>query len=403
MKLYILGKNTDDKGTQLEELTRDILASQGYENIVANSVYSGGSEIDVAASYKKQVGIKNMDFPVICECKAHDKSIVMTDWLKFIGKLYIEKLKNEHTIGLMIALSGANGNVVGSYNDIKDKGFIQLIANDDLIVLLSKKYSLSKLSSIEEYVNKFTDRILTEICLAYYNKSIYWIIGFAEGEYTVIRHDYQAISKEQAELLLPLISNNIPFTNYINIEEEHKAIARQSILNTLILSFLMDCPEITLDEVITKIQLTVNEENTTISLEDIKFAIKKNPFIVQIENKSLSLLDKGKVDFIEFYRFILKNALHTRVLSRKFYVENINEDLLKRICSIQKNINIPTEKIDNCLFLLQHSLSALSYAIYPDQFIIRYRSSNGTPFSNVDKGHTEHFFDTIINCLENPV
>lgn len=38
----------------------------------------------------------------------------------------------------MIALSGANGNVVGSYNDIKDKGFIQLIANDDLIVLLAK-------------------------------------------------------------------------------------------------------------------------------------------------------------------------------------------------------------------------------------------------------------------------
>ena len=149
MKLYILGKNTDDKGSQLEDRTRDILASQGYENIVANTVYSGGSEIYVAASYKKQVGIKNMDFPVICECKAHDKAIVITDWLKFIGKLYIEKLKNEHTIGLMIALSGANGNVVGSYNDIKDKGFIQLIANDDLIVLLAKKYSLSELSSIE--------------------------------------------------------------------------------------------------------------------------------------------------------------------------------------------------------------------------------------------------------------
>lgn len=100
MKLYILGKNTDDKGSQLEDLTRDILASQGYENIVANTVYSGGSEIDVAASYKKQVGIKNMDFPVICECKAHDKAIVMTDWLKFIGKLY----NNKSLIKLLIRL-----------------------------------------------------------------------------------------------------------------------------------------------------------------------------------------------------------------------------------------------------------------------------------------------------------
>lgn len=120
MKLYILGKNTDDKGSQLEELTRDILATQGYGNIVTNSVYSGGSEIDVVASRKSLTGVNNMDYPVICECKAHDKAIVMTDWLKFIGKLYIAKLKNKYTIGLMLALSGANGNVVGSYNDIKD-------------------------------------------------------------------------------------------------------------------------------------------------------------------------------------------------------------------------------------------------------------------------------------------
>lgn len=39
----------------------------------------------------------------------------MTDWLKFIGKLTIERKKNPNAIGLMIALSGANGSVMGSY------------------------------------------------------------------------------------------------------------------------------------------------------------------------------------------------------------------------------------------------------------------------------------------------
>lgn len=399
MKLYILGKNTDDKGSQLEELTRDILATQGYGNIVTNSVYSGGSEIDVVASRKSLTGVNNMDYPVICECKAHDKAIVMIDWLKFIGKLYIAKLKNKYTIGLMLALSGANGNVVGSYNDIKDDGSIQLIANDDLIVLLSGKYSLPESSSIEKYISQFTNRTLTEICLAYYNKSIYWIVGFAEGGYTIVKHNCQSITKEHTDLLLPLINDNTSFTGYINIEDEHKAIIRQSILNTLVLSFIIDCPLITLDEMVSKIQIIPNEENTTVNLADIKSVIEKNPFVFQSKNGTLSLLDKEKINFIEFYRFILKNAIHSRILSRKFYIENINEDLLKRICSIQENITVPKEKIDDCLFLLKHSPTALSYAIYPDQFIIKYRSSNGPPFSNVDKGHTEHFFNSLINCF----
>jgi hypothetical protein len=32
--------------------------------------------------------------------------------MKFIGKVYVEKLKNELTIGLFIALSGANYNTL---------------------------------------------------------------------------------------------------------------------------------------------------------------------------------------------------------------------------------------------------------------------------------------------------
>lgn len=400
MKLYILGKNSDDKGSQLEELTRDILDSQGYKNIVTNSVHSGGSEIDVIASRKNLTGMNNMDYPVICECKAHDKTIVMTDWLKFIGKLYIAKLKNKYTIGLMIALSGANGNVVGSYNDIKEDGSIQLIANDDLIVLLSRIYSLPELSSIEKHISQFTNRAITEICLVYYNKLIYWIVGFAKGKYTIVKHNCQSITKEQTDLLLPLIHNNTSFTGYINIEDEYRALARQSILNTFVLSILMDRPQITLDEVVSKIQLTPNEENTTINLEDIQSAIEKNPFVYQSKNGTLSLLDKENIDFIGFYRFILKNAIHPRILSRKFYIENIDEDLLKKICSIQENISIPKERIDDCLFLLRHSLTALSYAIYPDPFIIRYRSSIGTLFPNVDKGHTEHFFNSLITCFQ---
>ena len=37
MKLVILGKNKDDKGTQLEQLAIKILRSQGYVDIIPNT------------------------------------------------------------------------------------------------------------------------------------------------------------------------------------------------------------------------------------------------------------------------------------------------------------------------------------------------------------------------------
>lgn len=115
MKLVILGKNKDDKGTQLEQLAIKILRSQGYVDIIPNMQVSGASELDVTAHKSNQTGIKDIRTPVICECKAHESPINMTDWLKFIGKLTIERKKNPNAIGLMIALSGANGSVMGSY------------------------------------------------------------------------------------------------------------------------------------------------------------------------------------------------------------------------------------------------------------------------------------------------
>lgn len=120
IKLYILGANNDDKGSQLEELTTSILKRQGYRNISTNAIYSGGSEIDAIATHTNPLGVSEIEYPIICECKAHNKPININDWLKFIGKIYLARFNKPQTIGLMIALSGANGNVIGSYNEKKN-------------------------------------------------------------------------------------------------------------------------------------------------------------------------------------------------------------------------------------------------------------------------------------------
>ena len=83
MKLHILGKNKKDKGGQLETLTKLILANQGYTNITLNYIGTGGHEIDVYAIRRQTVGIKEVEYPVICECKAHEKMISMPDYDKF--------------------------------------------------------------------------------------------------------------------------------------------------------------------------------------------------------------------------------------------------------------------------------------------------------------------------------
>ena len=150
MKLHILGKNKKDKGGQLETLTKLILANQGYTNITLNYIGTGGHEIDDYAIRRQTVGIKEVEYPVICECKAHEKMISMPDYDKFKGKVTTAKEKNKNTSGLLIALSGAMGTVIGA-NDA-NKSDIQLIANDDITRLISQLYSLPSPFEVRNYI-----------------------------------------------------------------------------------------------------------------------------------------------------------------------------------------------------------------------------------------------------------
>jgi len=53
MQLFILGKISDDKGTQLEKRTGTLLKKLGYFNIVFNEVNAGADEKDVTADYEQ--------------------------------------------------------------------------------------------------------------------------------------------------------------------------------------------------------------------------------------------------------------------------------------------------------------------------------------------------------------
>lgn len=83
-------------------------------------------------------------------------------------------------------------------------------------------------------------------------------------------------------------------------------------------------------------------------------------------------------------------------MATRFYKDHINRKLLDSIRELQKNIQIPEENIEECLFLMKHSPSALAYTIYEDKAITRYRSKDKAIFPNIEKAHTEWFLDNVM-------
>jgi len=119
MQLIIFGKNSDDKGSQLEKLTASILKQQGYTSVCTNVVYAGASEVDITAKFNQPFMGTPIVHDVIGECKSNSKTIALPEWLKFLGKIFSEEVSGKKVQGCFIALSGVNGNVIGHYNTIK--------------------------------------------------------------------------------------------------------------------------------------------------------------------------------------------------------------------------------------------------------------------------------------------
>ena len=119
----------------------------------------------------------------------------------------------------MIALSGANGNVIGSYNDIKKHQFVHLIANDDLVSLLIEEFSLLHPDYIEKYILQYTSKKIAEIGLVYYSKCVYWVVNFIEGGFTLLTHNIETLNRTDLDNLLRRVKGNSSWMLSLDIIE----------------------------------------------------------------------------------------------------------------------------------------------------------------------------------------
>lgn len=365
MKLIILGKTKDDKGTQLEKLTNQILEYQGYSKVVNNVQVSGASELDVTASKVEKIGINEIVTPVICECKAHERPISMTDWLKFIGKIYIARKSEARTIGLMLALSGANGAVVGSASsDFKDDLGVQLIANDDIIVLLSQIYNLPPATSVKEQLTSLPIPTIVEVNVVYYNSHIWWLVGCEDGHFTLCHENSKPATSDEVKEILPLLPATTvyqtnDFVDIWNTQEVSQQL--HQIEKLIVVELLKNGTQET-----AKVQLLYN------GIEEQLFfdSIRKSMFItIDEENQNMQLCDFSAISKVELYRFLFDGGCPINVFATEFYQSNINEDLLEQIWTIQGGFRLPDEYTEKCLQLLRLSPSAMVYVLQQDRLL----------------------------------
>lgn len=395
MKLIIIGKTKDDKGTQLECLTKKILSSQGYSNISANVQVAGASELDVVASKTDTTGIKEITLPVICECKAHEKPIVMTDWLKFVGKVMIARKKKPNTIGLMLALSGANGAVIGSYEtDFADDPAMQLIANDDIISLIQNVYSLPSTDIVFDSLSQYPIASISDVDLLYYADTIWWIVGFAGGSFTICHSDAKPANINDVTEILPLLPSVTKYQEdkFIDIMGTVDMANHVRNIEMMILTTILTQGECSIDECVRSVSGMY--ASLPITEEIISIAVKQSFVLIEVNNV-ISVKPEGDLVFPDLYRRILQGPIPIDILKTDFYVSHINQDLLNEIWNIQYGFSLDDQDdITKCLLLLKASPGALLYALIPDQLYGGYSKIAGTN-QKMKKLYQTHFISEL--------
>lgn len=365
MKLYLLADNRQEKGKQLEFLIKRILLKNNCTNIQPN--VKGADEIDVMAEHTTSIKDCHRVRKIICECKAHDIPINMNDWDKFLGKFF--KNDNGDTLGFMIALSGANGNVLNDINAYKAKynNRIKLISGQDLIAPLSLLYQIHDEDHVNAVANDLAGDLTIETNLVLYNDDIYWLLLFSSGTFTIFDKNLNSIDNKKANKLINLISEETVYvaSQYRNVRQEYDSKRKKQFVKTISTWKLMEgrCSILELQNTLKGLY----SNNNNFEIPYIEECLTEIPYI-NLSNSEVSLKEPKDIDYVLFYKTAISDFLPISLFSN-YYLEHIDNHLLERICTIQFGIKLTEQEMNDCLFILKHSPSALLYSLHSDKLL----------------------------------
>lgn len=370
MRLRIFGRNSDDKGTQLEGLVRRLLVRLGYKHVSLNVVGSGGSEIDIRAEFPVPGPVTTADLTVIGECKAYETPVALPDWLKFLGKVYSEEVRWPGQVrGLFVALSGANGNVRGAADEFRrHKNTVDLVDGENLISLIQQEFGVPHLENVVAHLQNLTSDLVTEFSIGYYEQRAFWIVQFAGGSFTVLLGG--SFTEVVSPAVIKMVQDQLQATSYRDLYKEEEYRRRLKTTRKLVLGRL-----ITQSGTIERTKLILPEGDFVPSESEFNAAIDslvEALLVVSNENgiALANIMGDDRVR-IEVFRELTDKTMFVSVVCSAGWLKLVDDRLLGAILRIQGNLPLPPELYAECLSLLRWSPTALAWAVRPDVMLVQ--------------------------------
>jgi hypothetical protein len=384
MKLHIVGATAEDKGRQLETITREILESLGYQRLQLN-VESEAGEVDVQGVHITPAAVDPIEVRVIAECKAHKNPLNLPDWLKFLGKVHIARQAEPNAYGCLIALSGVNGHVLGSYSAVR--GHVRLVDSSHLIEYLARAHHLAPQSKLVEYLNS-SGRTYLGISLVYYNRHVYWLVGF-DGAYTLLAADVTKPNDDQLATIRPLVEAQTDVgTNYVDLAGEEKlAEAHRFAVKCILGSAMRSGGSTTAAEIMQRINDDhLNEfAPEAVVTEKLAELVEQNHLTRNGDMYTLDpRFDNDVPARAELFLKMGYKTMSTWPIGREWWLNHIDAALLDHACAVaQRGLELTDEQKTNALKLMKISPSALMYSLRPDGMITTHRPEGKAPLAEL--------------------
>ncbi len=396
--MIILADTPNNKGRQLEVLTARLLQHCGYQNCTTN-VMANGSELDVRGEILIPGLAAGRIRQLICECKAHKAVIDMTQWCKFLGKIYHQSICTKTEVaGCFISLSGVNGHVQSHYDELRrNTDNVTLLHGDDLLRLVREIVPFISLKEISRCVAAKTPRTVSRFEVAYHEGAVFWIVVFSGGDFTLFLADGVPVEDDMGSRLAPMVESELDVSSFIDIQKEVQAQERARIVRSLVIATLfsnngsiqglhsfMQIDRYSAEELVAAAVQLINEGH-----------------LLQGEAGKIMIpvvdTDDGDLVSPEIYRILL-SAGPLVGLNADYYQKHINRALLKEICQIQCGLPLDDLEVAQIIELFRLSPSSLAQALKPMEMIVTGRQQ-GHVGEDVTRFHRNLFRQAAIEAL----
>jgi hypothetical protein len=403
MKLIVLGQTNDDRGAQLEVFTKDLLEHLGYQQITVNKITDGG-ELDVSGVHVTPMPLQPKKTTLIAECKAYQNTLNTTDWLKFLGKMHVAEADGD-VVGCLVALSGVNGNVQGEYESLQKKrpNHVQLVESSTLIEYVGDLYGRLDLRAIQKQLLT-TGKNYVSLDLVYYHRSVYWLVTYEHGQYTLLQRDGKSLDDPTRDLLKPMIEKSQSVNSYVDLEAEERVRTRRIVAKNIVLSVVMIANGRSTCEFALSNYGHVDAEGeiTEDVLKAAAQSLSESGLIVIGADNAWSFPEAVATDMMlrrNVYIEYLTEVYTVAAVGCEWWDRHIDEQFLSYICKeIQLGLELDPDETAKAITLMRLSPSALAYAMKSDPIITKHREDKITNPLMVEHDH-KHFIRSMFTSL----